>query len=816
MNTSGKDEWMSTGSARELAESRKGGRPVETIFILQILFFLLLLFPAVSHAQGRAGANPHTIMHPDWDTLAAWKEEYRNASAAHIDPEVGLRLKAARSQGRGTSMSLLSYLDYTPKDRDQGYCGNCWVWAGTGLLEIADSVNYGSTRHYRHSIQLLNSCKTDAYACTGGTLTMLTDWYRSEGLTIPWSNTNAYWQDGTRTCGGATSSCVSCTSIATYPNYPIVTIQPEKIETQGVGVGQATAIANVKNVLQQNRAVEFDFCLANQTDWNAFYSFWDYQAESGLWPTDNYCGHTVDLTTVGCHSVLLVGYNDDDADPAKHYWTMVNSWGITTGRPNGLLRMPMVMNYDCTMVSSTGVTQLTRDFWTVSTGGGTNTLTINRTGSGVVASTPTGISCGSSCSASFTTGTVVTLTATPLTGATFTGWSGDCTGTATTCTITMDRGRTVGAAFSSPVTNTLTIAKMNGNGGTGTITSAPQGINCGSTCKYGFTPGTTVTLTASPNGSSGFTGWGRDASTCGTTNPCVLTMNSDRTVSASFMSYTLKASKTGNGTGIISTSPSGISCGTLCSHGFPPGTVTAFSAAPLTGSAFTGWGGACSGTTNPCMVTADGNKSVTASFSLVCSYSLTSPQTISYAYNGGYKTLYLAATNAGNGACPAPGVAVGQDWLSYDKLAFGTANSNKNKGSVRLRALAYTTSSKARQGTVTIDGTLYTVTQAGKACALSALSPAQASFGKSAYTGKTFIATSSPSDCAWTAQVDPSCATCSWIHVTGGSPGTGQGTVTYRIDANGTGKNRTGKVIVALTGTPTVKKVFTIKQTTKP
>jgi uncharacterized repeat protein (TIGR02543 family) len=47
----------------------------------------------------------------------------------------------------------------------------------------------------------------------------------------------------------------------------------------------------------------------------------------------------------------------------------------------------------------------------------------------------------------FARGTIVTLTATPDTGWVFLNWAGDCTGTAPTCTVTMDRDRSVIAYF---------------------------------------------------------------------------------------------------------------------------------------------------------------------------------------------------------------------------------------------------------------------------------------------------------------------------------------------------------------------------------
>ena len=47
----------------------------------------------------------------------------------------------------------------------------------------------------------------------------------------------------------------------------------------------------------------------------------------------------------GGHGVLCVGYNDDD--PENRYWIMLNSWGVSGGgRPNGIFRMDMDMNYD--------------------------------------------------------------------------------------------------------------------------------------------------------------------------------------------------------------------------------------------------------------------------------------------------------------------------------------------------------------------------------------------------------------------------------------------------------------------------------------
>ncbi len=71
------------------------------------------------------------------------------------------------------------------------------------------------------------------------------------------------------------------------------------------------------------------------------------------------------------------------------------------------------------------------------------------TGSGTVTSSPSGISCGSNCSASYSSGTSVTLRATANPGNTFTGWSGACSGqnASATCVVTMSTAQAVAAHY---------------------------------------------------------------------------------------------------------------------------------------------------------------------------------------------------------------------------------------------------------------------------------------------------------------------------------------------------------------------------------
>jgi phospholipase C len=76
----------------------------------------------------------------------------------------------------------------------------------------------------------------------------------------------------------------------------------------------------------------------------------------------------------------------------------------------------------------------------------TVTVTLAGSSTGTVTSNPAGINCGSTCTASFASGTRVRLTPTPGTGAFFDGWSGACTGL-TACTVLMNKNATVTATF---------------------------------------------------------------------------------------------------------------------------------------------------------------------------------------------------------------------------------------------------------------------------------------------------------------------------------------------------------------------------------
>jgi hypothetical protein len=294
-----------------------------------------------------------TIMHPSFEELIRWTELYANAPQVVLEPRIMDQLNASP----GASYSLLSHLQYTPSQRNQGSCGNCWAWAGTGVMEVALDVQRGIKD--RLSVQYLNSYYNggsgSSWACCGGWLDDVTTFYSGAGKAIPWSNTNAQWQDGGRTCGSG-STIRSGSTISTSPNYPITSIQTVSIPT--FGVGKTQAILNIKNVLNQGKAVWFAFFMPTSSDWSTFGSFWSGQSESAVWDPTYSCGKTW-ASGGGGHAVLCVGY--DDTDPNNRYWIMLNSWGAPSQRPNGLFRVSMEMNYDG--VYYYGSTALHSFFW---------------------------------------------------------------------------------------------------------------------------------------------------------------------------------------------------------------------------------------------------------------------------------------------------------------------------------------------------------------------------------------------------------------------------------------------------------------------
>jgi len=282
----------------------------------------------------------YPLMRPTPDEADRWVQQYESSSFAALNPKIAAEL----AEAPGISFSLLDYLDYSPSNRNQGSCGNCWAWAGTGVMEI-DNARQNGVKD-RLSVQYLNSNYNGGggsnWACCGGWLSDVSDFYSETGKAIPWKNANAQWQDGTARCE-AYRTRVPASQISTQHSYPLVSIRTEVIPTRGVG--KQAAISNIKNVLRQGKAVWFGFFLPDSTSWSSFFNFLSTKTESTVFDLDFACKKVYNYAQGGGHAVLCVGYND--TDPNNSYWIMLNSWGAPRLRPQGLFRVNMDMNYDC-------------------------------------------------------------------------------------------------------------------------------------------------------------------------------------------------------------------------------------------------------------------------------------------------------------------------------------------------------------------------------------------------------------------------------------------------------------------------------------
>ncbi len=306
----------------------------------------------------------------------------------------------------------------------------------------------------------------------------------------------------------------------TYP--PDISASPASVDFGGIANGSSSSPVTVTISNNGTLPLNIGTALINGTDSSQFSIQTDNCSGQSVSPSGS-C--TVDVffspSSLGAKSANLVVPSDDPDTPA--------------------LPVPL---------SGTGL-----DIYDL-------TAAVAGTGFGNIVSVPSGISCGSGgsdCSENYTGNTQVTLTAVADPGAVFTGWSGGgCSGTGE-CVVTMNADTTVTAAFE----DLHSLSVMADGTGSGGVVSTPSGISCGlggSDCDELYGAGTEVTLIATPDYGSSFAGWSGGG--CSGTGQCVVTVNADTSVTASFEpGYTLTASLAGTGFGNITSAPSGVTCG---------------------------------------------------------------------------------------------------------------------------------------------------------------------------------------------------------------------------------------------------------------
>ncbi|MEO5355699.1 MAG: hypothetical protein H7844_00160 [Nitrospirae bacterium YQR-1] len=307
-------------------------------------------------------ADNHTGKHYNDHQLKQLHDEFKKMPAYNYTYDK-LQQKTRQSVS-GNKVSLLHYLQYTPSERDEGDCGNCFVWGPTAVAEVA--LNVQNQIKDRLSIQYINSCKTGVCACCGGYPGDFVIFYNAAGKFIPWSATNGSYVDSTRQCDNnmCPSSSASCSSISTDTSYSLIDMYYTAIPTTQDALGansnlaqntyglRSIAIENIKNALLQKKAVLFLYCFPDSSVWEKFDIFWLNDNETVAWNNDEHCGKLW-TPTGDCHVTAITGFNDEDGKPENQYWTVLNSWGSSTIRPNGLFSISMNMNYNCSHYNST-------------------------------------------------------------------------------------------------------------------------------------------------------------------------------------------------------------------------------------------------------------------------------------------------------------------------------------------------------------------------------------------------------------------------------------------------------------------------------
>jgi hypothetical protein len=171
--------------------------------------------------------------------------------------------------------------------------------------------------------------------------------------------------------------------------------------------------------------------------------------------------------------------------------------------------------------------------------------------------------------------------------------------------------------------------------GAGTVISSPPGIECGdqaNQCSVSFALRTPVTLSAKPSAmGSVFAGWSvasGSASACsGSKDNCRFILIADTVANAHFtqeaaQQFTISVTVAGNGAGVVTSTPTGIQCGSehnQCSAKFAPGTKVSLDVTTVE-SEFQGWSSTtgsasiCEGTIKACNLAVSEDSAITATF----------------------------------------------------------------------------------------------------------------------------------------------------------------------------------------------------------
>lgn len=184
-------------------------------------------------------------------------------------------------------------------------------------------------------------------------------------------------------------------------------------------------------------------------------------------------------------------------------------------------------------------------------------------------------------------------------------------------------------------TRMFRLTVVRGGNGMGMVTSVPAGIDCGLTCTIMVLEGSSIDLNAVAGTNSIISAWNGGGCT-GSDPSCTVVVTADTTVNIAFALNKFPLDVTVTGDGTVTSSPTGIDCGSDCTEEFTLGTMVTLTATPTNGMVFSGWtGGGCTGV-DPCVVTVSAATAVAALFECPTG-------TTTLGYTGAEQTLVVPA-----------------------------------------------------------------------------------------------------------------------------------------------------------------------------
>ncbi|MBV6501498.1 MAG: hypothetical protein CJBNEKGG_04011 [Prosthecobacter sp.] len=305
---------------------------------------------------------------------------------------------------------------------------------------------------------------------------------------------------------------------------------------------------------------------------------------------------------------------------------------------------------------------------------------------------------------SYSNGQIVTLNATPADGWLFGTWTenGTVIGFTSSLVFPAYQSRDLLATFTPDFSKNYYLSITSENG---TAIRTPN--------QTAYTPGSTVSVKATPAVGYYFSGWSGAAA--GTENPLTVTMTANKSLIANFTAappntYTLSVNTSTRGA--VSKSPD--------QAFYNAGSVVTLTATPTAGNSFAGWRRGAFGITNPVQVTMDADKLIAPNFIPTSPGSSRLTISTPFAVNVGYQagdnsSAYYSVSNTGSGTMYYHGTAT-VNWLQVN--SGGTPVSGGGSSGLAI-SWEENTSSSPRTGEVWVyapgaqnSPQIYTITQA--------------------------------------------------------------------------------------------------------